>query len=549
MAWGDFDNDGILDLAAGNESGGYPNRIYRGIFHWSNAGPSSPADDSDLSVSISGGSLQLTWGDGNDPDVADKDSLYYDIFLATEPYANSPAVLVVSTQPRSPLFGPYMRPRNPSPPPPHRITLGNFIQLQQDNTYYFRVATIDSSFQRSDWSVEKSTFLSGDSTAPNAVTDLGVTAPSEPSRVDLTWTAPGDDGGSGNLSGEFRIAYTTITADAQNPSYWSTSTAQVTISTSGVSAGSSQSGIVKGLDQGGATYYFRVWSRDDALNWSSLSDGATTWVKGWSANWSATDEFADNATDLAWGDYDGDGYPDLVVANSNSGSKPNRVYRNNGDGTMTLVWSGTSEQTDDTQGIAWGDMDNDGDLDFVTGNQGAVLPSRVYRNDGGGTFALAWSGTDEQTDWGYGVDWGDFDNDGDQDFLVTNHISGQSNRIYRNEGQGSFTLAWSSPNGAKDGSRSAAWGDYDRDGDLDFAVSNPNTSTPNRVFRNDGDADFVLVWSSVGEQDSGEKVVWGDIDNDGDLDLVFGVNLNTKPNRVYRNDGGGVVCPSVVFYR
>ncbi|MFH1723593.1 MAG: right-handed parallel beta-helix repeat-containing protein, partial [Elusimicrobiota bacterium] len=278
---------------------------------------------------------------------------------------------------------------------------------------------------------------------------------------------------------------------------------------------------VSGLAMG-ATYYFRVGS----LNWD---DGAnyvaagSTWTYGWTSVW--TSAGTEDTIGVAWGDYDNDGDLDLAVGNYTSTA--NEIYRNNGDGTFTSVW--TSAETEYTTGVAWGDYDNDGDLDLAVANDGSGVgeTNRVYRNDRGGTFTSAWNSSEAEAT--HMVAWGDFDNDGYLDLAAVNE--GQANRVYRNNGDGAFASVWTSP--ASINTRSVAWGDYDNDGDLDMAVG--NHGDVNRVFRNNGDWTFTTAWES-GESEDTRSVAWGDFDNDGDLDLAAG-NYNSQANRVYRNDG------------
>src|SRR3989339_760109 len=99
-----------------------------------------------------------------------------------------------------------------------------------------------------------------------------------------------------------------------------------------------------------------------------------------------------------------------------------------------IVWS--SDVTDATCGIALGDYDGDGDLDQLIGNQSEV--NRVYRNEGDGTFTIAWSS--EETDGTLSVAWGDYDNDTDLDIFVGNNW--EANRVYKNNGDSTFTLVW-----------------------------------------------------------------------------------------------------------
>jgi hypothetical protein len=252
--------------------------------------------------------------------------------------------------------------------------------------------------------------------------------------------------------------------------------------------------------------------------------------------WSSVE--IDNTTSVAWGDYDNDGDLDLAVGN---GSQRNRLYRNdNGALTTDAIWSST--ESDSTTSVAWGDYDNDGDLDLVVGNDGQ--PNRLYRNDYGVLTASAvWSSI--EADATLSVAWGDYDGDSDVDLAVGNN--GQPNRLYRND-DGILTASaiWSSSE--SDSTTSIAWGDYDGDGDLDLAVGNASIylDEPSRLYRNDqGMLTASAVWSSS-ESDSTTSVAWGDYDGDSDLDLAVGTGgYIYSIDHLYRNDNGVLTTSAV----
>jgi len=258
----------------------------------------------------------------------------------------------------------------------------------------------------------------------------------------------------------------------------------------------------------------------------SNGDGTFTEV-GASSN---TDDSADSRA-AVWGDYDRDGYVDLYVTNAPGA---NRLYGNNGDGTFTDA--GSASGTDDSgtsQSAAWGDYDNDGDLDLYVGDEG--VGNRLYRNNDDGTFTDvgSTSGTDD-AGLARAVAWGDYDNDGYLDLYVSNAYG--TNRMYHNEGDGTFTEVGGAA-GTDDGANSngASWGDYDNDGNLDLYLVN-HQYAPNRLYRNNGDGTFTDVGASTETGDSpyGIDVSWGDYDDDGDLDLY--VTKSNGANRLFRND-------------
>ncbi|RME19758.1 MAG: DUF11 domain-containing protein, partial [Candidatus Zixiibacteriota bacterium] len=244
---------------------------------------------------------------------------------------------------------------------------------------------------------------------------------------------------------------------------------------------------------------------------------------------------------VAWGDYDNDGDLDILLTGSSGFGNPSiaAVYRNDNG---TFVDSGVAD--DALSGIAgggaaWGDYDNDGDLDILlAGNYRTTL----YRNDDGifvdsGRADDALAAVAEAS-----VAWGDYDSDGDLDILLTGFTGTNIAKVYRNEG-GLFV-----DSGAADdaligvrASGMAAWGDYDNDGDLDIVLVGSVGQNVGiaKVYRNDNGT-FVDSSATLIDVQSG-AVAWGDYDNDGDLDILLtGYNNSTNSTvmKIYRNDAG-----------
>ena len=175
---------------------------------------------------------------------------------------------------------------------------------------------------------------------------------------------------------------------------------------------------------------------------------------------------------VKWGDYDNDGDLDiLLTGNGGVDSTVSKIYRNNGDNTFSEMAS-ISLTYINSSSVTWGDYNNDGYLDILLcGWNGTQRITKLYRNNGNNTF------TEQSSISLIGVDncsaaWGDYDNDGDPDILLTGDVNEneRTSKIYMNNGNNSFIEQTSiSLIGVSKGS--AVWGDYDNDGDLDILLT------------------------------------------------------------------------------
>jgi hypothetical protein len=242
---------------------------------------------------------------------------------------------------------------------------------------------------------------------------------------------------------------------------------------------------------------------------------------------------------------------------------PSVLYRNDGKGTFTDVTraSGIAAFTGNGLGVAVGDYDDDGRPDVFVANDG--VPNFLFHNEGGGRFAevglLAGVSVarDGKARAGMGTEFADYNGDGRLDLVVTNHEF-ETHSLFRNDGNGLFsdatiesglsapTLPWVG--------FGVAFFDADNSGELDLAIVNghviDNTAVfragsshaqPRLLFRNAGGRRFSEIGSQAGPGFTGPAVgrslVAGDLDNDGDVDLV--TTANGGPAEVLRNDSTG----------
>lgn len=263
----------------------------------------------------------------------------------------------------------------------------------------------------------------------------------------------------------------------------------------------------------------------------------------------------DELRGLSWGDFDGDGDPDLF-AGSNVSPIPSRSYlfRNDGDRFVELALdAGAAVPGRASRQANWIDFDGDGDLDLYAANRAGA--NRLLRNQlsqgAPGFEALPYGFGTVDIRRTVGACWFDADGDGDLDLFLANQ-SGDSDAFWRNDGDRFVEIAESlgidqTERSLAEGGVACAPGDYDNDGDLDLYVGTYGENHLYRSTLSEGAFGFVDEARSAGLLEPANVVgaAWGDVDNDGDLDLFLASYVRDQSgaqvpaNRLLINDGAG----------
>ncbi len=260
--------------------------------------------------------------------------------------------------------------------------------------------------------------------------------------------------------------------------------------------------------------------------------------------------FGNRGWSCAWADIDLDGDLDLAITHPAGfvpgGATTNHLLVNLGPPAYSFLKVTstpiTSNFTSFTVG-SWSDFDLDGDMDYFIGAgpaNGTLQADFLYRNNiaGGGNGIERITEAPIATDLQDGQlwNWIDYDNDGDLDGYLTNWrgtANGMVNRLYRNDGTGYARVSTGAIVTDAHSSLSSVWGDFDNDGDLDCFVAN-DSGQSNKFYRNNGNGTFSSVINATTESITHRGASAGDYDGDGDLDLY--ADGPSGGRRLYRND-------------
>lgn len=514
LAWADFDKDGDLDLLAmGDGVPGYVVKLYRNDTAVANTVPQPPTG---LSVSSSGSNATFVWNASSDSQTPGL-GLSYNLRVGTSPGASDVYAGMADAGGGRLVVGYGNSQKRTS------WSLGKL----SNGTYYWSVQSIDTAFAGSAWADEQTATVAGIEISGLVRTSDGrsiagavlsasnggdtVITASDGSYslvVSVGWTGSVSLVLPGYYLDHSLTSYSNVTTDQANQDFIVTP-------------------FFKNVDNPlTGTPGSAAWGDYDNDGWLDLVTAPTSGgpirlyhnlsgeLREVQNSGLPTVQYAQ----LAWGDYNRDGKLDLAVSAPSGSSYFTRIYRNKGDGTFVDAVAGLP----DVYGsIAWGDYDNDGDLDLAVSGSGVGTVSKVFRNDGGHFINIRAS----IVKYTGAMAWCDVDRDGDLDLIF---ISSSGSRLYRNDA-GVFTELGA---GLPALSGYVSVGDYDSDGDPDIAVSS-SVSNLTTIYRNNGTGSFAPIAGIAGCP--GGSFAWGDFDNDGDLDFAVGGNGALK---MYRNDSG-----------
>ena len=535
----DLDSDGDLDLivAGIDNTNNLITKIYKNNNSTANTKPGKPIN---LTYSINKTTAKLTWNKVTG-DLTPSASLSYNLKAGTSATTNE----IVSSQSDNSGKRKVVRVGN--------AQLNNFLELKNlrwNTNYYASVQAIDNNFEGGSFSDPVNFTIT-----PKQPTKL-VGYNTGNSSIQLRWQRGNGDrcilfAKEGTSGPAAPVNNTTYFAN----SYFGDGSPLGATGWYCIYKGTADSVILTGLNPGkdytihaiefqgiNGSEIYATETNPDNDNIGVFSSGIFTVLSGISMTGLTTGS-------VNWGDYNNDGYLDILSTGQMvGGTNMSQIYKNNGDNTFT-------EQTTITlPGVAygssaWGDYNNDDLLDFVlTGyNQSLGAVSRIYKNNGNNTFT--WQENISLTGVAYGsVAWADYDNDSDIDLLITgqNLNTGLISKIYRNDGNNVFTEQ-TNINLKPVYRSSVSFGDYNNDGLLDILLSGQVGTESfaknfTAIYKNNGDGTFSEQTGIDLIDLCLSSVAWGDYNNDDYLDILMTGASGTPPDykpvtKIYRNNG------------
>ena len=245
-----------------------------------------------------------------------------------------------------------------------------------------------------------------------------------------------------------------------------------------------------------------------------------------------------STTEVRIADFNNDSLPDIYSGNGDGSFPPDAIYFGVSGDSLSNVAGWTALNATWTTGVAVCDFDKDGDMDVATSNQGvapnAYRPVSIFINNGGNLERTpSWNSIAQEIS--NGLAWGDMNNDGYMELAVSKWVNFHSCVYYNNQGTIAQTPLWMS--NTTQGQKGIAWADMNGDSLYDVAIGG---IIPTQAYVSSGGTlGTAPIWQSHNASHGTQDIAWADIDEDGDPDLAT-AEFSTGQFRIYLNRNGAL---------